>query len=151
MKDLDVGPDGKWAVGRDTRPYLRDQKRLPAADFYRVNSRTGERTLIVKGQLTGSHVFGISPHGTHFLYWKDNRFQAYDLDANTTRALASGGGPLGFADTEYDHPGTKPPYGIAGYTSDGKAIIVNHRYDLWLLPLDGSAASNVTGGVGSKN
>ena len=104
----------------------------------------------MKGQLTGSHVFGISPHGTHFLYWKGNRFQAYDLDANTTRALASGGGPLGFADTEYDHPGTKPPYGIAGYTSDGKAIIVNHRYDLWLLPLDGSAASSVTGGVGSK-
>ena len=30
---------------------------------------------------TGSHVFGISPDGQHFLYWKDNKFQAYDLDA----------------------------------------------------------------------
>ena len=35
-----------------------------------------------------------------------------------------GGGPLSFVDTEYDHPGTKPSYGIAGYTSDGKAVIV---------------------------
>ena len=52
---------------------------------------------------------------------------------------------------EYDHPGTKPSYGIAGYTSDGKAVIVNHQYDLWLLPLDGSAPTNLTGGLGTKN
>lgn len=150
MKDLDVGPDGKWAVGRDARAYLRDQTKLPAADFYRVNTTTGERVLIVKGQLTGGHVFGISPHGTHFLYWKDNRFQAYDLAAGTTRTLGRGG-PASFADAEYDHPGTKPPYGIAGFASDGKAVIVNDRYDLWLLPLDGGTATNLTGGLGGKN
>ena len=33
-----------------------------------------------QGQQVGGHTFGISPHGTHFLYWKDNRFQAYDLE-----------------------------------------------------------------------
>ena len=51
---------------------------------------------------------------------------------------------------EDDHPGTKPSYGIAGYASDGKAVIVNHRYDLWLLPLDGSAPTNLTGGLGQR-
>ena len=81
----DEGPGRRAGrqVGRGARPraYLADQKKLPAADFYRVNTATGERTLIAKGQLTGRHVFGISPHGTHFLYWKDGKFQAYDLDA----------------------------------------------------------------------
>jgi dipeptidyl aminopeptidase/acylaminoacyl peptidase len=149
MRDLDVAPDGRWAVGRDARAYVADQKKLPAADFYRVNITTGERTLIVKGQLTGAHVFGISPHGTHFLYWKDNKFQAHDLAAGTTKTLG-GAGPLSFVDIEYDHPGTKPSYGIAGHTSDGHAIIVNHRYDLWLLPLDGTAPTNLTGGLGDK-
>jgi dipeptidyl aminopeptidase/acylaminoacyl peptidase len=150
MKDLDLAPDGKWAVGRDQRAYVADEKKLPAADFYRVNTVTGERTLFAKGQLTGRHVFGISPHGTHFLYWKDGTFQAYDLNSNSTRSL---GGPtrVSFVDMEDDHPGTKPPYGVAGYASDGKAVIVNHRYDLWLLPLDGSAATNLTGGLGTKN
>jgi dipeptidyl aminopeptidase/acylaminoacyl peptidase len=148
MRDLDMAPDGKWAVGRDTRGYILNNK-LPAADFYRVNTSTGERTLIAKGQLTGSHAFGISPHGTRFLYWKDSKFQAYDLDANTTRTLG-GATPVNFVDMEYDHPGTKPSYGVAGYTSDGKAVIVNHRYDLWLLPLDGSAATSLTGGLGTK-
>jgi len=150
MRDLDVGPDGKWAVGRDTRAYLRDQKVLPAADFYRVNTSTGERTLIAKGQLTGRYVLGISPHGTHFLFWKDGRFQVCDLETNTTRALG-GTSAVSFVDTEWDHPGTKPPFGIAGYSSDGKGVIVNHRYDLWLLPLDGSAPTNLTGGLGTKN
>ncbi len=71
MRELDVAPDGRWAVGRDIRGYIHDYKR-PAADFYRVNTTTGERTLMLKGQQTGGHVFGISPHGRHFLYWKDN-------------------------------------------------------------------------------
>jgi len=155
MRDLDLAPDGKWAVGRDQRAYLADQKKLPAADFYRVNTSTGERTLIAKGQLTGRHVLGISPHGTHFIFWKDAKFQAYSFETNATQtlglALATAKPPLSFIDTEDDHPGTKPSSGIAGFTSDGKAVIVHHRYDLWLLPLDGSAPTNLTSGLGSKN
>ena len=54
--------DGKWAVGRDARAYVSDYKR-PQADFYRVNTSTGERTLMFKGQLTGQNAFGISPDG----------------------------------------------------------------------------------------
>jgi dipeptidyl aminopeptidase/acylaminoacyl peptidase len=150
MRDLDIAPDGKWAVGRDARAYLADQKKLPAADFYRVNTATGERTLIAKGQLTGRHVFGISPHGTYFLFWRDSKFRAYDLEHNTPRTLG-GATPVSFTDVEDDHPGTKPSFGIAGYASDGKTVIVNHRYDLWQLPLDGSTPTNLTGGVGSKN
>jgi hypothetical protein len=107
--------------------------------------------LIAKGQLTGRHVFGISPQRTHFLYWKDSKFRVYDLEVNATRTLGVGPPPVSFIDVEDDHPGTKPPFGIAGYTADGKAVVVSHRYDLWLLPIDGSAATNLTGGLGSKN
>jgi dipeptidyl aminopeptidase/acylaminoacyl peptidase len=153
MRDLDVAPDGRWAVGRDTRGYVSDYKR-PAADIYRVNTTTGERTLMLKNQIintsTGNHTFGISPDGKWFLYWKDNKFQAYDLDAGASRTL---GGPaaVSFVDMEFDHPGPRPAYGLAGYSSDGAVAIVNHRYDVWALPLDGSPARNLTGGQGAKN
>jgi dipeptidyl aminopeptidase/acylaminoacyl peptidase len=130
------------------RGYIHDKKR-PAADFYRVNTTTGERTLIVKEQLLGAHTFGISPHGTHFLYWRDNRFHAYDLDNGTSRPLANGA--VNFVDAEYDHPGPRPSYGIAGFTSDGKAVVAQHRYDLWRIPFDGSAPTNLTNGIGAKN
>jgi hypothetical protein len=149
MRELDIAPDGTWAVGRDARAYIRNEKILPTADIYRVNTSTGQRTLILKGQLTGSHTFGITPHGRHFLFWKDSKIQAYDFEAGTTKAL--GGGAVSFVDLEYDHPGTKPSYGVAGYSSDGKAVFAQHRYDLWLVPFDGSAAKNLTRGVGAKS
>jgi len=149
LRDLDLAPDGRWAVGRDTRGFVSDYER-PAADFYRVNTTTGERTLMFKGQLTGAGTLGISPDGKTFLYWKDNRFQAYDLDAGASTTLGGTRGPS-FVDMEYDHPGPKPSYGIAGFTVDGKAAIVQQRYDLWLMPLDGSDARNLTNGFGTKN
>ncbi len=151
LRDLQVSLDGRWGVGRDARPYISDWKPA-AADFYRVNLATGERTPMFKAQLTQGMAFGISPDGRHFLYWKDAKFYAYDLDAGSSTALGGGAGAPSFVDTTFDHPGPKPPFGVAGYTSDGKAVIVEDKYDLWTLPLDGSApARNITGGFGVKN
>lgn len=149
MREVEVSQDGRWAVGRDTRGYVSDYKR-PAADIYRVNTSTGERKLIIKNQLTGQHVIGISPDGNTFLYWKDNKYQAYNLDSATTRTLG-GTSKVSFVDVEYDHPGPRPSYGITGYTSDGKALIATNQYDLYLVPLDGSAPKNITNGLGDKN
>jgi dipeptidyl aminopeptidase/acylaminoacyl peptidase len=148
MRAVEISLDGKWAVGRDVRAYISDYKR-PAADFYRVNTATGERTLMLKGQLTGQFALGISPDGKSYLYWKDNKFQAYDLDAGSSRML--GNGANGFINTEFDYPGPKPSYGIVGYTPDGKNVIAQQRFDLVLIPLDGSgAARSLTMGAGAK-
>jgi dipeptidyl aminopeptidase/acylaminoacyl peptidase len=149
LRDLDVADEGRWAVGRDVRGYIHDFQR-PAADFHRVDTATGDRTLMFKGQLTGAHVFGLSPDGRHFLYWKDSKVQAYDLDAGTSRTLG-GNARVDFTDMEFDRPGPRPAYGVAGYTADGTAVVVEHRYDLWEVPLDGSAARNLTKGAGSKD
>ena len=138
MRAIEISLDGKWGVGRDARAYVSDYKR-PAADFYRVNTATGERTLMMKGQLTGQFALGISPDGKNYLYWKDNRFQNYDLDAGAARTL--GNGTNGFINTEFDYPGPKPTYGVVGYTPDGKSVIVAQRYDLVLIPLDGSSGT----------
>ncbi len=148
MRDIDIALTGRWAVGRDTRGYIHDYER-PAADLYRVDTTTGERTLMFKGQLIGSHLFGISPNGRQFLYWKDDRVHAFDLDAATSRPLG-GPKPVSFVDMEFDRPGPKPSYGVAGYTPDGSAVVMQHRYDLWVLPLDGSAGRNLTNGEGTK-
>ena len=148
MRDLDVAPDGTWAVGRDTRGYVHDFKR-PAADLYRVNTATGERTLILKNHITSGGIAGFSPDGRHFLLWKDSKYHAYDLAAASLRPIGSAA--VNFTDMEFDRPGPKPAYGIAGYTSDGKSVIAQHRFDLWQVPLDGSAPANLTAGLGQKH
>jgi Prolyl oligopeptidase family len=148
MRDIELSVDGRWGVGRDARPYLSDYKPA-AADLYRVNTATGERTLMFKNQLTQGALFGISPDSRTFLYWKDGKFEAYDLASGTSTTL--GAGAPGFVDTTFDHPGPKPSWGVEGYTSDGKSVIVGDRYDLWTLPLDGAAAHNITGGHGARN
>jgi dipeptidyl aminopeptidase/acylaminoacyl peptidase len=149
MTDLQLSPDGRWAVGRDERAYISDYK--PAtADIYRVDTSTGQRTLMLKGQLIGRHVYGIAPDGHSYLYWKDGKFDVYDLENGTIRTL--GAGAPSFVDTEFDNPGTPPSFGVQGYTADGKGVIVSSDFDVWMLPLDGtSQPKNLTRGVGAKN
>jgi dipeptidyl aminopeptidase/acylaminoacyl peptidase len=152
MREVELTLDGRWGVGRDDRAYISDYKR-PSADLYRVNPATGERTLMLRAQITntstGSHVFGTSLDGKYFLYWRDGQFQLFNLDAATTAPLTRSGG-VSFVDQEFDHPGPRPAYGLASWTKDGKAVVLLQRYDLWLVPLEGGAPTNLTGGVGSK-
>jgi dipeptidyl aminopeptidase/acylaminoacyl peptidase len=153
MKDLELTLDGRWGIGRDDRAYISDYKR-PSADLYRVNTATGERTLMLRAQITststGSHVFGASPDGRRFLYWRDGQFHLYDLDAGTSAPLLRNGG-VSFVDQEFDHPGPRPAYGLTSWTKDGKAVALLHRYDLWLAPLDGGSPTNLTTGAGTRN
>ncbi|HVZ47176.1 MAG TPA: prolyl oligopeptidase family serine peptidase, partial [Gemmatimonadaceae bacterium] len=148
MRELDVSLDGKWAVGRDQRAYVSDWK-PQQADLYRVNTATGERTLMLKGHVTSAGgVVGISPDGRTFMYWKDNVYHAYDLDAGTARPI--GTGAPSFIDTDDDHTGPRPHFPVVAWTPDGTGVVVEHKFDMWLLPVDGSAARNITMGAGTK-
>ena len=149
MRDLDVATEGRWAVGRDTRGFIHDY--IPAAaDIYRVDTSTGERRLMLSSQLTRSGLLGFSADGRYYLYWSDEKVQAYDLDEGASRTLGGDTAPS-FINVEDDHAAPTPSYGIAGYTADGSAAIARTRYDLWALPFDGSDARNITNGEGTDN
>ncbi len=149
MRDLELPITGTWAVGRDPRPYVSDYK-SSAADFFRVNTRTGERTPMLTDQLLGQHVGGISPDGRYFVFFRDARWQAIELASNTARTLGGSGAPS-FVNREYDYPGPRPPYGVEGFTPDGDQVIMRTRYDLWALSLNGTgAAKNITNGTGTR-
>jgi len=146
MRRITITKDGKWGIGEDDRAYISDWKER-RADYYLVNTATGERTLMFKEQ---GLTLGLSPDSRHFLYWKDGHIWVYKIGTSETKNLTESA-PLSFVNKEYDYPGTKPPYGLEGWTKDGKAVILNHRYDLWFQPLDGSQATNLTVGVGDKD
>jgi dipeptidyl aminopeptidase/acylaminoacyl peptidase len=141
----DVTPDGRWALARDDSDYISDWK--PArGDWYRVDTRTGDRTSIVEGL---ERALGLSPLGTHWLYWREGQIHAYDVEGDRHVDLTSSA-PVSFVDMDFDRPGERPPWGVAGFTSDGRAVVIYDEHDLWLQPLDGGDARNLTGGWGAE-
>jgi dipeptidyl aminopeptidase/acylaminoacyl peptidase len=147
MDRVQVTKDGAWAIGQDDKAYI-DDSAPQMSDVYRINTSTGERTPVLKAQ---QRTLGFSPDSKYFLYWKDKQIWSYDLAANKPVNLTAKT-PVSFVDIEDDHTGEKPAYGIAGFTKDGKSVVLDHRHDLWLVPLDGMAtARNLTNGVGAKN
>ena len=153
MRRITLSRDGRWAVGEDERAYVSDWKE-PRADFYRVNTNSGARTLMLEGQKRNDADFravtmGLSPDSKNFLYWRDSHVWVYELESGEARNLTEHA-PLSFVNRQYDYPDTPPPYGFAGWSADDRAVILHHRYDLWLQPLDGSPATNLTGGVGAE-
>lgn len=144
MRDVQIAPNGRWGIGRDDRDYVSDW-RPSIADWYRVDTRSGDRTAILEGHL---RTLGISPDSEHFLYWKDGDVWDYRLESGEHRNLTASAS-VDFTNAEFDRFGEKPPYGIAGFAADGRGVILNHRYDLWLQPWDGSAAENLTDGFGA--
>jgi dipeptidyl aminopeptidase/acylaminoacyl peptidase len=146
MRDIDITRNGLWGIGRDDRAYISDWKE-DQADYYRVNTATGERDLIVEGQ---KRTLGLSPDSKHWLYWQDGHIWDYAIESGRTLNLTESA-PVSFVNEQWDYPSTKPPYGVAGWTEDGDAVVLNHRYDLWLQPLDGGAATVLTEGKGDEN
>ena len=53
-----------------------------------------------------------------------------------------------FFNEETDTPSTPGPYGSAGWTKDGKSVLLYDRYDIWRVSPDGTGAKNITEGYG---
>ncbi|MCJ7582098.1 MAG: prolyl oligopeptidase family serine peptidase [Candidatus Aminicenantes bacterium] len=146
MRTISISENARWGIGRDDKAYISDWQETQA-DYYRVNTRTNERTLMFKGQ---KQVLGLSPDSRHYLFWKDGHIWDYVIESGKIVNLTQNA-PVSFVNEDYDHPDTKPPYGITGWTKDGKSVVLTHKYDLWLQPLDGSIPSDITLGKGTKD
>jgi hypothetical protein len=145
IRGITLGRDGRWAVAWDDRSYLSDWEES-RADYYRIDVNTGARTPIMREQM---RTYGMSPDGARFLYWKDGHMWSYELAADRHVNLTARA-PVSFVNAEWDYLSTKPAYGVTGWTKDGRHVLLNHRYDIWQVPLDGGAPRNLTGGIGSE-
>ncbi len=146
MEVLQVSDNDWYAMGRNDTPYRSDWE--PSyADYFLVDVSTGERTPVLEGHL---RTLGFSPDGKHYLYWKDENVWSYGTRSGQHVNLTSGF-PVPLVNEEYDRFGEKPPHGVAGWTADTTAVLLRHRYDIYLQPLDGSAPTNLTLGRGAED
>src|ERR1019366_6559191 len=147
MRSATPAPNGRWAIGRNDVAY-RGQVEWGAnrADMYRVNTETGERTFIEK---TLSRTMGTSPDGKWFLYLKDKKVRAFDLETAQVVELNAGPGK-NFLNEDDDHPYEIPAWGVGGWAKDGNSVLLYDKFDVWQLSLTGAKPVNLTAGEGRK-
>ncbi|MGH7669611.1 MAG: S9 family peptidase, partial [Gemmatimonadaceae bacterium] len=147
MRTVTPTADSHSAVGRDDYAYRGGvQWGASAADLYRVNVTTGTRTLIARNL---SRTYGTSPDSKWFLYLQNRQMHAFNLDNGTAVALDAVLVPgKSYVNEDDDHAYETPIWGVGGWTSDGKAVLLYDKYDVWRVPLDGGKETNLTAGLG---
>jgi hypothetical protein len=95
----------------------------------------------------------FSPDGEYVLGYNLDRRQYFTYRIATKKVHYIGAGlnaPL--YDVNNDQPEYPSPYGLAGWSDDGKSVYVYDEYDMWKLSLDDSAAPvNITKGYGRQH
>ena len=147
LAEVTLLESSEWAIGTDDREYRR------MADFgerysdsYLINGITGERKLLSrKGGSRGAPM--PSPGGRFLLFYDGKDWNTVSIpDGKATNLTAKL--PVKFFNESTDVPDTPPAYGAAGWTSDGKWVLLYDKYDIWRVSPDGSSSTNLTAGYG---
>lgn len=141
-----------WALAEDETEYYIQSQWLDNdnRDLYMVNLKDGSRKLIAKKLNASTEV---SPEGKYILWYcyDDSQWYSYNTKTGQTICLTKNLG-VNFYDEEDDHPSARPPFDRRPQWIEGDAaVLINDRYDVWKLQLDGKQAICLTAGEGRKS
>jgi dienelactone hydrolase len=147
LETVSQAGDSRWGIGRDPRPYEREVAWGGSrADFYRVDLDSGARALMAEGV---GRTVSTSPDGAWWVYIRDEEVIARNV-ASGQEVNLTGSSGVDFVNRQVDYPYERPAWGTGGWTHDGKSVLLYDAFDVWEVPVDGSAATNLTAGVGER-
>ncbi len=148
LPDVRLARDGKIAYAVNPWPYTKRVSYYGTFnDFYVIDPKSGERTLVKKDNYGGAR---ISPNSKYMYWYVDKNWFVYDIKNKTTKNV-TGKLSVQFDLEDWDTPNPPRSYGTAGWTDDDKSILIYDRYDIWEISPDGSKARMITEGFGRKN
>jgi dienelactone hydrolase len=149
LAQVTLSDDGKRALALNSLEYAIEQFwGEGGADVYLIDATSGSRTPIRKKLRRGAQ---LSTGGNFVTWFDENHWYAYNIATGKTVDLTRGISNINFHDEEFDSPDVPPPYGIAGWTSGDKRVLINDRFDVWEVdPMGVAAPRNVTDGEGRK-
>ena len=136
---------GGHVLNRDETPYdvdaMFDQQFY---DLYAVDARSGVESLVRERITLAAHG---SPGGRYAIWFEGEDWWSHDLSNGETRNITEG---LGGTFVNLDLTPTReqmPGFGLAGWTEDDEAVLVNDRWDVWEVRADGSGGRRLTAGA----
>lgn len=145
LDTVQLSEHGKVALASDDRPYFADViSGRQYRDVYLVHLATGARDRIITKSPSAARV---SLNGRYVLYAQGGHWWTYDIAART-RTNLTGAIKASFVNAEDDHPvADRQPYGVAGWTTGDRSVLLYDRFDLWQMNPDGSRAERLTRGA----
>lgn len=122
---------GAHVVARDETPYdVEAMFRQQFYDLYVVDATTAGRNLL-RERVTSD--YGGSPGGRYVLWFEGEDYWSHDLRRGETRNIT---GDLGGVFVNLDLTPTReqmPSFGVAGWTENDEAVLINDRWDVSTL------------------
>lgn len=118
-------------------------------DYYIKDVRTGSEKMLLQKQLRIQSQLSFAPKSNTIAYYRDSQWWVYSPEADTTVCLTKG------VKTNWDNTSSDAPHqfrihGIAGWTEDGRSVLIYDEYDIWKAALNGSSCVRLTKGRENK-
>lgn len=144
-EDVTLLEKQKLALGTDNTPYETVKRFGPTlVDAHIIRTDTGKRW---KAFERIKYHFSSSPDGRYIPYVMEDHFWLYDTKlkeaSNLTKDLETS-----FINKERNTlTDQSPPYGIGGWSKDGKHLFLYDRFDVWRFATNGSRSECLTRGA----
>ncbi len=149
LPNVTLSDDGRVAVATTNVPYELDAIAGDGGnDIHVLNTVSGASRQIATKVRSGGQ---LSPEAKYVTWWEDGRWRVHDIAANRTRDLVVGVTDVSFEDETHDTPSEPGPWGLGGWTTGDRAVLVYDRYDIWEVdPTGARPARNLTDGLGRR-
>ncbi|MCU0372243.1 MAG: prolyl oligopeptidase family serine peptidase [Ignavibacteria bacterium] len=131
--------NSRFILGIDNTKYKRSSSWIQPdqSDLYSIDYTSDKRVLVAEGIQQGDY---ISPTGRFITYFDsgDSSYYAYSNEDGVKYSLTKSI-PVKFCDELNDVPNTPDAYGIAGWTTNDEFVLINDRYDVWMINTMGLA------------
>jgi dipeptidyl aminopeptidase/acylaminoacyl peptidase len=147
LPQVQLSDDGRLALAVTAVPYeLEAMWGDGGNDVWLIDATTGVRTLVV-ARIEGRAQ--LSPNARFVTWFEKDQWHAWEVATRQTRVLTAGLAGVRFSQETWSTPSTPAAWGIGGWTTDDRDVLVNDRYDVWVLdPRGARAPRRLTGGVG---
>jgi hypothetical protein len=133
-----LSDDAKAGVLTTSVPYEKESSwGAGGTDVYYVDPATGTRKLLasrVKGPAQ------LSTGGRYIAWFDKGHWFTYSIATGRTTDLNASMPSVHFEQETWSTPDEPPGWGIAGWTKDDQAVLINDRFDIWAFDPAGAKA-----------